>query len=122
MQVQSFNININSPDPERLVAFYRDVIGLPENPELGHCVVAGGAMLFFDGHDEITGPTREPARVLINFFVDDLAAEQARPQGQGGRLLGGEVVREPWGGVISTFLDPDGNYVQLLEFTPEAQG
>ncbi len=26
--------------------------------------------------------------------------------------------REPWGGVITTFLDPDGNYLQLIEFKP----
>jgi predicted enzyme related to lactoylglutathione lyase len=121
VEVQSFNININSPDPERLVAFYRDVIGLPENPDLGHCVVAGGAMIFFDTHSEIGGPTQEPARVLINFFVDDLAAEQRRLQDQGVRFIR-EAGREFWGGVISTFLDPDGNYVQLLEFKPEQGG
>ena len=120
MDVTSFNINTNSTDPERLHAFYRDVIGLPENPDLGHCVVAGGAMLFFDAHDAIGGPTKEPARVLINFFVDDLAAEQRRLQGQGVRFIR-EAGREPWGGVISTMLDPDGNYVQLLEFRPTAQ-
>lgn len=121
MQVQSFNININSPEPEKLVAFYRDVIGLPENPDLGHCVIAGGAMIFFDTHSEIGGPTTEPARVLINFFVDDLAAEQRRLKDQGVRFIR-EAGREFWGGVISTFLDPDGNYVQLLEFRPEQQG
>ena len=27
--------------------------------------------------------------------------------------------RETWGGIISTFTDPDGNYLQLIEFRPE---
>lgn len=27
--------------------------------------------------------------------------------------------REPWGGVISTFADADGNYCQLIEFRPQ---
>jgi len=26
--------------------------------------------------------------------------------------------REPWGGVIATMVDPDGSYVQLVQFTP----
>jgi hypothetical protein len=26
--------------------------------------------------------------------------------------------REDWGGVISTFLDPNGNYLQMIEFNP----
>jgi hypothetical protein len=26
--------------------------------------------------------------------------------------------KEWWGGTISTFVDPDGNYIQLLEFRP----
>ena len=26
--------------------------------------------------------------------------------------------KEEWGGVISTFLDPDGNYVQIIEYKP----
>ena len=29
------------------------------------------------------------------------------------------AAREEWGGVISTFLDPDGNYCQLIEFRPQ---
>lgn len=120
MEVRSFNINLNSPDPERMVAFYRDVLGLPANPELGHCVIAGGAMIFFDAHDQIHGPTKEPARVLINFFVPDLATEQQRLEAQGVRFIR-SAGREPWGGVISTFLDPDGNYLQLLEFKPPTE-
>jgi hypothetical protein len=27
--------------------------------------------------------------------------------------------REYWGGVISTFADPDGNLLQLIQFKPE---
>ena len=118
MQVTSFNINLTSADPDRLVAFYRDVVQLPTNAEMGEGTFdVGGAQLLIDGHSEITGPTQEPARVLINLFVDDLAAEQTRLEGQGVRFIR-TAGREYWGGVISTFLDPDGNYLQLIEFRP----
>ncbi len=56
--------------------------------------------------------------MLINFFVDDLKAEQERLEKQDVTFIR-SAGREPWGGVISTFQDPDGNYCQLIEFKPE---
>ncbi len=47
--------------------------------------------------------------------MDDLKAEQARLEAQGVQFIRKEG-KEFWGGVISTFLDPDGNYAQLMEF------
>jgi predicted enzyme related to lactoylglutathione lyase len=119
MQVESFNINITSGQPERMIAFYRDTVGLPPWPEIGEGAFhAGGAALFIDGHSEIHGPAKEPARVLINFFVGDLAAEKARLEAAGVAFIR-QPEREEWGGLITTFLDPDGNYLQLIEFKPQ---
>jgi predicted enzyme related to lactoylglutathione lyase len=56
--------------------------------------------------------------MLINFFVDDLAAEQKRLKDQGVKFIR-EEGKEYWGGSISTFLDPDGNYCQLIQYQPE---
>ena len=121
MHVTSFNINLTSEDPQRLIAFYRDVLQLPQIPEIGEgAFQAGGAALLVDGHSETHGPTKEPQRVLINFFVEDLAAEQKRLEEQGVRFIR-TAGREFWGGVISTFTDPDGNYLQLIEFKPEEE-
>ena len=114
MQIESFNINLNSENPERMVAFYEDVLQLPPE-EMGHgSFKAGGAALIIDGHSEIKGRTKEPQRVLINFFVNDLAAEKSRLESAGVRFVR-EPGREYWGGLITTFLDPDGNYLQLIE-------
>lgn len=55
--------------------------------------------------------------MLIDFFVDDLKAEQARLESRGVKFIRKEG-KEYWGGVISTFLDPDGNYCQLIEYKP----
>ena len=119
MEVQQFILNVNSPDPERLLAFYRDVVGLPPHPDEQResTLMAGATEIVFDNHSAVTGPQEQPERMLMNFFVADLAAEQARLEAQGVRFIrtGG---REYWGGVISTFVDPDGNYAQLIEFRP----
>ena len=120
MKVSSLVINVTSEQPERLVAFYRDVVGLAPNPQIGEAAFdAGGTAFLIDGHSETKGPAKEPQRVLINFFVDDLAAEQRRLEKQGVKFIR-SAGREEWGGVISTFLDPDGNYCQLIEYKPEA--
>lgn len=118
MDVASFNINITTDQPERMKAFYRDVVGLPLNEEVGGFMVgSGGAMLLIDGHSETHGKAKEPQRVLINFMVDDIAKEQAALAGRGVTFLRDQG-REEWGGIISTFQDPDGNYLQLIEYRP----
>ena len=120
MNVTSFVFNITSEDPKRLGDFYRDVVQLPVNPQAGEHAfdVGGGAMFIVDGHSETKGSAKEPHRALINFFVEDIKTEQARLEAQGVQFIRKEG-REFWGGVISTFLDPDGNYAQIVEFKPQ---
>jgi predicted enzyme related to lactoylglutathione lyase len=119
VKINSFNVNVTSEQPAKLIEFYRDVVGLAPNPDYGEGAFdAGGTAFFVDGHSKTKGATKEPQRVLINFFVDDLGREQARLASQGVEFIR-SAGREEWGGVISTFLDPDGNYCQLIEFKPE---
>jgi predicted enzyme related to lactoylglutathione lyase len=116
MAITSFNVNVTSENAEGLRTFYRDVIGLKPVPEYGEGAFdAAGTMFFIDGHSETKGAAKEPQRVLINFFVDDLAGEQKRLAGKGVKFIR-DAGKEEWGGTISTFLDPDGNYCQLIEF------
>ena len=79
MKINTFLINLTSEDPERLRAFYSQTIGLDKNPDMGEDAFhAGGAVIAIDGHSETKGVAKEPQRVLIDFFVDDLKAEQSR--------------------------------------------
>ena len=118
MKVNELILNITSENPEQLGAFYRDVVQLEPNPDIGKAAFdLNGAAFIIDGHSETKGRAKEPHRALINFMVDDLATEQARLEAQGVEFIRKEG-REYWGGVISTFLDPDGNYCQLMEFKP----
>ena len=116
MKVNNFHIQITSEDPDRLKSFYRDTVGLPNVPEMGDGAFAvGGANLFVDGHSETKGQTKEPQRMLVDLVVDDAAAERARLEGRGVEFIRREG-KEEWGGTISTFLDPDGNYCQLVQY------
>ncbi len=116
MQVNGFILNINSEQPGRLLEFYRDVVGLEPDPGVGDAGLhAGPITLVFDGHSEVQGSTKEPARVLVNLFVDDVESAQKELEAKGvsfTRKLG----KEYWGGIISTFTDPDGNYCQIIEY------
>lgn len=101
--------------PEML-AFYRDVLGLPPRS-----VKAEFANFDWDGfrfsvaaHDEVHGPARDPLRVMVHFAVSDIAAAHRRLSEQGvafSRL----PEQERWGGWVATFADPDGNTLQLLQ-------
>ena len=120
MNIGGFIININSEHPERLLAFYRDVVGLPAHSDPNRestLMVYGGTELVFDGHSKVRGQAPQPERVLLNFFVEDLTAEQKRLEAAGVKFIR-STGKEYWGGVISTFADPDGNYLQLIEFRP----
>ncbi|MEO9255333.1 MAG: VOC family protein [Tepidiformaceae bacterium] len=120
MRTESIVINVNSPSPEKLIAFYRDVVELENEPEMGEgAFKAGPASFIIDGHSEISANTREPARVLVTMRVNDLAAEHERLKNRGVPVIR-TMGKEYWGGIISTFEDPDGNYFQLSEFHPEA--
>lgn len=118
MQVTSFLVNVTSEEPDRLKKFYADVVGLPRNPDMGDgAFMAGSTPFLIDGHSAAKGPTKEPHRMLLDFFVDDLAAEQKRLEGAGVKFIR-TAGKEEWGGTISTFLDPDGNYCQIIEYKP----
>jgi predicted enzyme related to lactoylglutathione lyase len=120
MKVTGFFLNITSDNPERLAAFYRDTVGLEPRLDSGPNAFAIGpeATLGIDGHSETHGRAKEPRRILVDLMVEDIAAEQQALEQKGIRFLRSQGV-EFWGGVISTFEDPDGNYVQLIQYRPE---
>jgi predicted enzyme related to lactoylglutathione lyase len=118
-EVSTLFLDITSEDPQRLLGFYRDIVGLEPWPEVGPngLLVSEGAGLHFDTHSETSGPAKEPTRMIVNFFVEDVAPERERLEGLGVRFFRKEG-NEFWGGVISSFLDPDGNIVQLMGYDP----
>jgi predicted enzyme related to lactoylglutathione lyase len=117
MKVQSMVVNINSPQPEKMMDFYENVVGLEREPNSGGLKAGGTSLFIVDGHSDVNGPTENPARVLVNFFVEAIEPEHARLEAAGVQCIR-KLESEPWGGIFSTFVDPDGNYFQLVEFRP----
>lgn len=119
MQVKDFSINITTDQPDALIAFYGDIVGLEKHTDMGEgAFKAGSGSFFVDGHSETSGKTKEPHRALINFVVENVATEEERLKAAGVTFIRSQGT-EFWGGIISTFLDPDGNYVQLMQFPQE---
>lgn len=104
MNVSSTLININSANPQALYEWYRDVLGLPVQEGMGE-TTGRRRRHSFDGHSGIAGPAKEPARYLVNFFVDDAAAETERIEKAGVSCIR-RLGQEYWGGTISTFVRP----------------
>ena len=70
--------------------------------------------LIVEGHSEVRGAATEPYRMMLNFSVDDIAAEADRLRQQGVTYIR-DPYEEPGVGMFATFSDPDGNYCQLVQ-------
>ena len=118
MQIHELTLMIGTDQPAALAHFYGDVLGLPRRTKSHDPVfeVAGSYIRILD-HSGVRGASADPARMQINLFVDDVRAEWRRLSGQGVVFVR-EPQAEPWGGLVATMTDPDGNYVQILEFKP----
>ena len=108
-----------SEDLNNLLPFYRDTLGLKPSVETDGFVVLGdgnSATLALGTHSEVKGKNTDPARHMVGFATDDIEGDVARLKAQGV-----EFVSEPeeFPQVkVATLKDPEGNYVQLLQFAP----
>ena len=121
MDVRELTIMVGTGQIEAMTRFYGATLGLERIDRFRDPVfaAAGGFIRLLD-HSEIDGPTQEPARMQINLFVNNVSAEFERVT-----MADQEVAvhrppeRESWGGLVTTLLDPDGNFVQLLELVDD---
>lgn len=74
----------------------------------------GPVQLFVEEHSAVSGPTREPARVIINLDVDDCRSVESHLRAMGVTWV--REVEEMSFGLIGTVADPDGNYVQIIQW------
>ena len=108
-------ITLESRAPDRAAAWYRQALALTDADPL---LTVGGIELRFTLATADAPSAVEPARIILNFHVDDIRTAEAR-------LVGLEAVwvreleRTRWG-IIGTVLDLDGNYVQIVEPTPNS--
>ena len=109
---------IGSSRVDHVKAWYRRAFDVTEN-DMG-AFEFGPVQLFVETHSEVDGTTKEPARLIVNLNVDDCRGLAAHLRELGTQFVRG-VEQEPFG-LIATVADPDGNYLQLIEWgaTPEA--
>ena len=111
-------IFFKAKDPKALVAWYRDVLGLPVE-------AWGGAALRYDapGHPPVVAWTALPAStayfspstgdLMINYAVDDMDAIAARLRAKGVAIL--KRVDDDPSGRFAWILDPEGNKIELWQ-------
>lgn len=109
---------IGSSQPDVMKDWYTRCFGVTAN-EMG-AFDFGGFQLFIEAHSEVSGPAREPARIIVNMNVDDCRAIEAQLKQQNVRWVR-PVEQMPFG-LIGTVADPDGNYLQIIQWgaVPEA--
>ena len=109
MQVEDF-VDIPSRDVERSVAFYRDVIGLPQNPhEPTEFEAANVTLAIWKPEDQGVEFPKSAAHGIA-LRVADVAAARAELEAKGVEFVG-----ERDSGVcnMAFFTDPDGNSLIL---------
>ena len=118
MAAVAFIVTLGTYDADRLIDFYREVVGLDPLFDFtpGAFALTGeeSPVLIIEPHSEVSGQAKEPARCLLNFVVGDMAAEAARIRAAGVTFVA-EPYEEPGVGMFATFADPDGNLCQLVQ-------
>ena len=114
---------ISTKDVRCLAEFYRDKVGIPlkindhggglhAEAEIGHTHFA-----IFPG-----GPSSSPkGPITFSLHVDDIDAEYAAMKARG-VVFAAPPGPAPFGGVVASFRDPDGNGVCLMVWQSEWKG
>lgn len=105
---------IGTMQPEVLTEFYEKVIGKAPDMKDGDWTgwQVGNCFLSIGKHSEMSGMSKDPARIMFNLETKEVQMEFDRIKN-----LGATVIKEPYemeGMWIATFADPDGNYFQLM--------
>lgn len=108
----SASLLIGSSNVDVMKDWYRNAFGVAED-ETG-AFPFGATGVFIEPHSEVMGPTAEPARMIVNLNVEDCRALGAHLESMDVTWIR-PVEHEPFGW-IGTVADPDGNYVQIIEW------
>lgn len=109
------SILLASTDPDRLRAWYERAFGVSADAD--GFLRLGGVGLLVDGRDDVAADAAEPARVILNLHVGDAQGSARHLDAMGVTWLAELEYREQAGAWFGTVLDPDGNYVQIIELT-----
>lgn len=108
-----------STEPERLHAWYARALDPAESSQMdGYRILRYGSFhLIIDTRSDIGRRNPEPGRLILNFDVADARAVVARLEEMGVDWLA--PLEERHGSLWATAIDPDGNYVQVIQISEQ---
>lgn len=111
------SILLASTDPDRLHAWYAAALTPSEDTKMDQYRVLrfGNFYVLIDQRDDIGDRTVEPERVILNFDVADARAVVERMTELGTPWLA--EIEDRDGSLFATAIDPDGNYVQVIQLS-----
>jgi len=109
-----------STNPARLRDFYATAFDVKFDKTSGEgpgydVLDFGGFYVFIDSRDDVGDRNPEPGRIVLNFDVDDARSTVKRLDDQGVTWLAELEDRD--GSLFATAVDPDGNYVQIIQLS-----
>jgi predicted enzyme related to lactoylglutathione lyase len=115
------SILLASTDPERLGAWYVTALDPEEDTKMDEYRILkfGGFHVLIDTRSDIGETNPEPGRIILNFDVADARAIAARLDDLGAQWFAELEDRD--GSLFATAIDPDGNYVQIIQLSDEAR-
>lgn len=105
------SILLGTGNPRALLDWYSAAFGV--EPDRYGWIRFGGVGLLIDGRDDVAARTAEPGRVVINFHTTDARTLAAHLDSVGVTWL--VELEERKDGLFATLVDPDGNYLQIIE-------
>ncbi len=109
------SILLGSTDPDKLRAWYR--VALSPAEVVDGFLDFGGVRVLIDERSDVSTSNPEPGRVILNFHVADARATAQHLDRLGVTWVSRVELRRD--GMFGTLIDPDGNYVQIIELSAE---
>ena len=106
------SILLGTTRPVELRDWYRRTLA-PEHDGEGPIDI-GGFLLVIDKREDIGPKNDEPGRMILNVHVDDFATVETRLRDAGVDWIA--LPEDRPSGRFATFTDPDGNYLQIIQF------
>jgi predicted enzyme related to lactoylglutathione lyase len=109
------SVLLASANPDRLRVWYERAFGVTADAD--GFLRLGQVGVLVDGREDVAAGAAEPARVILNLEVGDAQAAARHLDAMSVTWLAPLEYREPAGAWFGTVVDPDGNYVQIIELT-----
>ena len=110
------SILLGTRDPQRLRSWYSTAFGAEPNAD--GFLAFGDVGVLIDARDDVSATNPEPGRVILNFHTDDARAIADHLDEIGATWLV-RVEERDFGMLFGTVIDPDGNYIQIIELSNE---